>query len=130
MFRKIKATVAILAAVTLAGWISKPDKRKHIEKIAEQIVEAVLECDTDAMDEISNEAFPYAKNLAIVLVNGHVDMKDMGILTVCEDRDSGQTLSVGIMGHVFTFLGNAHDKLEAGMTQSLKNYIDRIKPEK
>lgn len=122
---RIKTLVAATIAALTLGWATKPDKAKHVETLAENVVEAVVNVDVKKMDRITEEVFPHAKQLACVIINGKVDVIDAGVLTIGRKSDgNGETISIGIYGHVFTFMGRVHTLLSESLERTIRESIN------
>ena len=117
-----------LVALCAVLAVTNPNEKKHraaISRLASDIIESQVD---DFMDD------PYSGFGASILTSGIVDkvtdhmvtVKDYGLFSLgqVEYNDKKRTLSLGILGHVFTF---SDEDFEAYMTHQQKKK-DRYKP--
>ena len=120
----IKIAVSLLLALTATGAVTKPDRQKHVDEIADRMLVALATADINAMDDVVGEISPRVIQLMDRIINGSLDMKDMVIFNVgALDLGNGkENISVGAFGHVFTFIDNGTTK----MGEEVKTLLDQV----
>ena len=107
-------SLLILVIAGAACYYTKPERKDHVAKLAEDLVNATLDLDDEKASQTAKEMLTELEDATQNLVNSKLDVKDYGLLTIGTLNDAGkdQNVSVGIMGHVFTFGNKASDKFK------------------
>ena len=110
---KLRSLLIIVIAAA-ACYYTKPERKDHVAKLAEDLVNATMDLDDKKASETAKQLFSEMEQATEDLINSKLNVKDYGLLTIGTLNDAGQDekVSVGIMGHVFTYTNKASDKFK------------------
>ena len=109
-----KAIKWIIAGVILLVLVvTVPSKEAHVKALTDELVEAMYKVDMGKEAAMAKALGPGLVNKAL---QGELEVSNYGILSVgrVKDGSGSKTVSLGILGHVFTF-GVDEDALRKGL---------------